>query len=67
MSNTRDVPDRISCLADQGQEDDMRNFTPGERIAMIWPLTVSAWAMRGKNIAGERLQRHVDCVRRRSS
>ena len=65
MGEERDIPVRKSTLAEQGQEDDLRDLTPGERIGMVWPLTVSAWAMKGENIAGQRLQRHVECVKRR--
>lgn len=64
MDETRDIPDRKSTLAEQGKEDDLRHLSQRERIAMVWPLTVSAWAMKGENVAGRTLQRHVECVRR---
>ena len=67
MAEERDIPTRKSTLAEQGKENDLRHLTPGERIALVWPLTVSAWAMKGENIASQRLQRHVDRVRQRGS
>lgn len=41
--------------------------TAAERIKMVWPLTVEAWAMRGIDIAETRLLRHVVHVARRGS
>ncbi len=39
--------------------------TPADRIMMVWPLTIEAWAMQGENIAQSRLPRHVVHVERR--
>lgn len=39
--------------------------TPAERLMMVWPLTIEAWAMQGVDIAQSRLQRHVVHVERR--
>jgi len=33
--------------------------TPGERMGMVWPLTVEAISIGGKLDAEQRLQRHV--------
>lgn len=40
--------------------------TPAERMLMVWPLTIEAWAMQGEDIAQSRLPRHVVHVERRS-
>lgn len=39
--------------------------TPAERLMMVWPLTIEAWAMLGEDIAQSRLPRHVVHVERR--
>ena len=39
--------------------------TPAERMLMVWPLTIEAWAMQGVDIAQSRLPRHVVHVERR--
>ncbi len=36
-----------------------------ERLMMVWPLTIEAWAMQGVEIAQSRLSRHVVHVERR--
>jgi hypothetical protein len=39
--------------------------TAAERLMMVWPLTIEAWAMQGEDIAQSRLPRHVVHVERR--
>jgi hypothetical protein len=39
-------------------EDDYVPGTPAERIEMMWPLALDAWAFKGKPIE-PRLQRHA--------
>ncbi len=67
MNSERDIPVRKSTLAEQGNEDDYKRYTPGERFALVWPLTISVWAMKGEDVSQQRLQRDVDCVKRRGS
>ena len=38
--------------------------SPSERLLMVWPLTIEAWAMLGEDIAQSRLPRHVVHVKR---
>ena len=33
--------------------------TAAERILMVWPLTITAWAFKEPNVVQSRLQRHV--------
>jgi hypothetical protein len=42
-------------------EDDsyVRSLTPGERMMMVWPLTLQAWAFKEGLVDEPRLQRHV--------
>jgi hypothetical protein len=39
-------------------EDDLR-LSIEERIALVWPLTVDAWAFKGERVAESRLPRHI--------
>jgi len=65
MAERREITVRISKLADQGTENDLAHLTPGERIGLIHQLTIDAWAMKGEDIAEQRLQRHVVRIKRR--
>jgi hypothetical protein len=40
--------------------------TPEERLAMVWPLTIKAWALRGVDIANTPMARDVVKVIRRN-
>lgn len=50
---------RVRPLAAQGAEDDLRDTTPEERLEMMWPLAVDAWAFKGEPVGESRLLRHV--------
>ncbi|MDH4038108.1 MAG: hypothetical protein OEX18_05860 [Candidatus Krumholzibacteria bacterium] len=43
----------------EGFDDDLKDATPADRIAMVWPLTVDVWAFMGYDIAQYRLSRHI--------
>lgn len=52
----------------RGEEDELADYfdkTPSERLAMIWPLTVEAWAFAGRDIRELRLSRSTVRVSRR--
>jgi hypothetical protein len=55
---------RRSTLAEQGQEDDLRNTTVEARWNMMWQLAVDAWAMKGENVAEQEFQRHLERLER---
>jgi len=40
-------------------------MTPEQRLALVWPLTIQAWAFRGVDVAESRLPRHLMSVTRR--
>jgi hypothetical protein len=65
MAVERDILARKSTLAEQGQEEDYLRYTQAERFALVWPLTINAWAMKGEDVSQQRLPRDVDCVKRR--
>lgn len=49
-------------------DDDWREHTPAERVAAVWPLTLSAWAMTGPEAAAAAtgpMRRELVVVRRR--
>lgn len=58
-TNRDDTPIRITHLKEQGRERDLENTTAAERIAMMWQLTLDAWAFTGTADAESRLPRHV--------
>jgi hypothetical protein len=55
---------RISTLAEQGEEADLAGTTVEERLAMMWPLALDAWAFMGKPVE-PRLPRHIVRILRR--
>jgi len=61
----RDVPDRssypvrVSGLHDPEDDAYLRSLSPEERIAMVWPLTLQAWAFKEGLDHEPRLQRHI--------
>jgi hypothetical protein len=61
----RAIKTRKSRVEDQGKEGDMVQTTPEERLAMVWPLTLSAWSFKGDPFAESRLQRHIVHLQRR--
>ena len=61
------IPVRRTSLAEQGAEDDLHDTTAGERLAMVWQLTLDAWAFLENSDRESRLPRHVDRVIRGGS
>jgi hypothetical protein len=57
--------ERVGTLADQAKDDDLRDTTPAERMAMMWQLTLDAWSFKGEPIRESRLPRHVERIERR--
>lgn len=50
---------RITLLEEQGEDDDLRQSSAGERLGMMWQLTLDAWAFLGEPIVEPRLPRHT--------
>ncbi len=46
-------------------DDDLKDKTPGERMEMVWQLTLDAWAFKESLDAEPRLQRHIVVFRKR--
>jgi hypothetical protein len=64
MTDTNRQIERISMLAEQGLEDDLRHTTVEERWNMMWQLAVDAWAMKGENVAEQDFQRDAERLER---
>ncbi|MCA9031842.1 MAG: hypothetical protein KDA66_13595 [Planctomycetaceae bacterium] len=56
---------KLTTLDEQGNDSGVPHATPAERVKMVWPLTVTAWAFKGQDIVQSRLQRHVARIIRR--
>ena len=56
---------RICRLGGEGPERDYLRMTPGERMSIVWQLTVDRWAFKGEPLDESRLPRHVVRVIRR--
>jgi hypothetical protein len=52
-------PVRVSGLHDPEDDAYVRSLSPAERVAMVWPLTLAAWAFKEGLGIEPRLQRHV--------
>ena len=50
---------QLTTLDQQGLDSGVPDATPAERLLMVWPLTVTAWAFKEPNAVQPRLQRHV--------
>ena len=52
-------PTRKARLEDEGKADDYAGFTPEERVAMVWTLTLQAWMFKEGLVDEPRLRRDV--------
>lgn len=64
------VPDRShyptrKLRLGEAEPDEAATLTPAERFALVWPLSVQAWAFAGKEESEQRLRRDVVRVLRR--
>ena len=53
-----------TTLHDQEDRGFIPNATPAERMAMVWPMTLDAWAFMDPAGAKSEFQRHVVRVQR---
>jgi hypothetical protein len=56
---------RRMSLAEEGQEPYLHSLSPKERVAMVWPITLQAWAFKEALWDAPRLRRDVVRVIRR--
>ncbi len=49
----------VSTLQMQGADSAGTHMRPDECLAMVWQLTLDAWAFKEPSIAESRFQRHV--------
>jgi hypothetical protein len=65
MTDRSAYPTRKLSLGDSDDEDDLAGLTPGERMSMVWQLTLQSWAFK-ENLTDEpRFRRDVVRVIRR--
>lgn len=65
-TNVRRSVVRKTTLAQQGSDQDhYASLTPEQRVAMVWPLTITAWKFAHPDGFESRLSRHVASVERR--
>lgn len=57
MIEKRQIPLRKLRLGTEDELADYYDLTPSQRLAMIWPITVAAYAMTGQDIRELRLSR----------
>jgi hypothetical protein len=55
---------RKSTLAEQGNEDDLRDLSIEDRWNMMWQLTVEAWAKKGIDVSNQPMRRDIVRVTR---
>ena len=48
-----------TSLQAQGSGADFSVGTPGERMGLVWQLTLDAWAFKDPKLAESRFQRHA--------
>ena len=60
----RDRSIRIVRLGDNDDKALFATTTAGERLEMMWPLALDAWAMKGEPVDELRLPRHVVHIQR---
>ena len=58
---------RIFKLGEEDKHNDLRTTTAAQRLAMMWQLTLDAWAFKGEPVAEPRLPRHIVRVLRKQS
>ena len=56
-----------TTLQDQDDRGIISDATPAERMAMVWQMTLDAWAFTDPASAKSEFQRHVVRVERRES
>ena len=55
---------RKEKLKDQGKDEELKETTASERMAMVWEITKDVWAFIGEKSAESRLSRHVVAIQR---
>jgi hypothetical protein len=59
MTDRSDYPVRKLRLGDEATGNDYAQFTPDERLAMVWTMTMQAWMFKEGLVDEPRLRRDV--------
>ena len=60
--NRAQLPTRKYRLSDEPDDDYVGQLAPGERMALVWPITLQAWAFQTGTTDEPRLRRDVGRV-----
>ncbi len=60
--NRTQLPTHLYRLGEEPDDDYVARLAPGERMALVWPLTLQAWAFQTGTIDEPRLRRDVGRV-----
>lgn len=64
MAERSEWRERVHRIGDE-PPDDYSHLTPDERIALVWDVTMSAWAFKSGSSDEPRLRRDVERLARR--
>jgi len=67
MSDRSHYRVRKGSLLDEPRDDTLEHLSPGERVGMVWQLSVQAWKFKDPTFRESRLRRDVVRVIRRRS
>ena len=65
VPNNRSIIRKTRLGDDSADFEDMRRYTPEERVGMMWQLSLDLYAILGEPVAEPGQSRHVMRVRRR--
>ena len=63
----KDIKVKKEKLKLQGKDEELKETTASERIAMVWEITKDVWAFIGEKSVESRLSRHVITIQRGKS
>lgn len=63
----REVTVRKQRLKEQGKDEELKETTASEKMAMVWEITKDVWAFVGEKSAESRLSRHIVTIQRGKS
>lgn len=60
----KDIRVKKEKLKTQAKDEELKETTASERIAMVWEITKDVWAFVGEKSVESRLSRHVVTIER---
>ena len=62
MHDRSHLPTRLTRLGEEPDDDHIARLTPGERVALVWPMTLQAWAFKTGDVDESRLRRILSAL-----